>query len=68
MLFGTIGYGRVMGRMARPALFVQASAPFVVALAVDHLSDQAVLELATLGVLAALGCFWAIRPPPLTKR
>jgi hypothetical protein len=64
MLFGAAGYGRVMGRMARPALFVQASAPFVVALAVEHLSDHAVLELATLGVLAALGCFWAIRPPP----
>jgi predicted MFS family arabinose efflux permease len=68
MLFGAAGYGRVMGRMARPALFVQASAPFVVALAVEHLSDHAVLELALLGVLATLGCFWAIRPPPLTKR
>ena len=56
MLFGAAGYGRVISRMARPALFVQASAPFVVALAVEHLSDHAVLELATLGVLAALGC------------
>ena len=68
MLFGAAGYGRVMGRMARPALFVQASAPFVVALAVEHLSDRAVLELALLGTLAALGCFWAIRPPPSTRR
>jgi predicted MFS family arabinose efflux permease len=63
MLFGATGYGRVMGRMARPAQVVQALAPFVVALAVERLSDRAVLELALLGLLAAMGCFFAIRPP-----
>ncbi len=31
LMYGATGYGRVVGRIARPALFVQALAPFVVA-------------------------------------
>jgi MFS family permease len=50
VMFGPVGYGRVIGRIARPALFVQASAPFIVALAVGQFSDQAVL---TSGAIAA---------------
>ena len=62
MLFGASGYGRVIGRIARPALFVQAAAPFLVALAVEQFSDRVVLELALLGAIAALACLLALNP------
>ncbi|WP_375412300.1 MFS transporter [uncultured Bradyrhizobium sp.] len=63
LMFGPVGYGRVIGRIARPALFIQALAPFVVASAVERFSDRTVLEIGILGALMALGCFLAIRPP-----
>ncbi|MES2028493.1 MAG: MFS transporter [Pseudomonadota bacterium] len=68
LMFGPVGYGRVIGRIARPALFVQAFAPFVVASAVETLSDRTVLQLGTLGALIVLGCFLAIRPPGVATR
>src|SRR4051812_42533407 len=70
LMFGVAGYGRVVGRIARPALFVQALAPFVVASAVERLSDRTVLEMGIVGALLALGCFLAIRSPgvPRTQR
>jgi MFS family permease len=71
LMYGPTGYGRVIGRIARPALFVQALAPFVVASAVERFSDRAVLEMGIVGALLALGCFLAIRPPgsvPRTQR
>lgn len=63
MMFGPAGYGRVIGRIARPALFVQALAPFVVASAVEQFSDRAVLFAGTVGATVVLACFLAIRPP-----
>ncbi|MEY2457567.1 MAG: hypothetical protein QOK06_2672 [Acidimicrobiaceae bacterium] len=63
LMYGPTGYGRVIGRIARPALFVQALAPFVVASAVERFSDRTVLEMGIVGALLALGCFLAIRPP-----
>ncbi|HEU0085131.1 MAG TPA: MFS transporter [Bradyrhizobium sp.] len=63
LMFGPAGYGRVIGRIARPALFVQALAPFVVASAFERFSDRAVLETGIVGALLALACFLAIRPP-----
>jgi hypothetical protein len=63
LMYGPIGYGRVIGRIARPGLFVQALAPFVVASAVERFSDRAVLEMGIVGALLALGCFLTIRPP-----
>jgi hypothetical protein len=63
LMYGPAGYGRVIGRIARPALFVQALAPFVVASAVERFSDRTVLEMGIVGALLALGCFLAIRPP-----
>ena len=63
VLFGPVGYGRVIGRVARPALFLQALAPFAVASAVENLSNRTVLEIAAIGSLVALTCFIAIRPP-----
>jgi MFS family permease len=70
LMFGAPGYGRVIGRIARPALFVQALAPFVVASAVERFSDRTVLEMGIVGALLALGCFLAIRVPgvPRTQR
>lgn len=70
VMFGPIGYGRVIGRIARPGLFLQALAPFVVAAAVEHFSDRTVLEMGIVGALLALGCFLAIRAPsvPRTQR
>ncbi|QDL96147.1 MFS transporter [Rhodopseudomonas palustris] len=63
LMFGPLGYGRVIGRIARPALFVQASAPFVVATAVERFSDATVIEAGMVCAVAALGCFMALRPP-----
>lgn len=63
LMFGAQGYGRVIGRIARPALFVQALSPTVVASAVERFSDRAVLETAVAGTVMVLGCFVAIRAP-----
>src|SRR3954464_4413675 len=63
VMFGPVGYGRVIGRIARPGLFVQALAPFVVASAVERFSDRSVLEMGIVGSMLALGCFLAIRVP-----
>src|SRR3954469_587957 len=70
VMFGPVGYGRVIGRIARPGLFVQALAPFVVASAVERFSNRTVLEMGIVGALLALGCFLAIRSPavPRTQR
>lgn len=63
-MFGPAGYGRVIGRIARPALLLQASAPFTVAAIAQRLSDETVLELGAIGALVALGCLLALRLPP----
>ncbi|NVN85158.1 MAG: MFS transporter [Rhodopseudomonas sp.] len=68
LMFGPVGYGRVIGRIARPALFVQALAPFVVASAVERLSDPVVIAFGLAGTVVALGCFLAIRPPRVATR
>ncbi|WP_022720143.1 MFS transporter [Rhodopseudomonas sp. B29] len=68
LMFGPQGYGRVIGRIARPALFVQASAPFIVAAAVERFSDAAVIEVGMAAALAGVGCFMALRPPRAARR
>jgi MFS family permease len=62
-LFGAAGYGRVVGRIARPAQICQALAPFALAYAMDRWSDRAALEILIAAALFALGCFMAIRRP-----
>jgi MFS family permease len=62
-MFGPAGYGRVIGRIARPALLLQASAPFAVAAVAERLSDKTVLELGAIGAVVALGCLLALRLP-----
>jgi len=68
LMFGPVGYGRVLGRIARPVQFVQAVAPFVVASAVETLPDRSVLVLATCGALAVLACFIGIKAPGKARR
>jgi len=63
VMFGPVGYGRVIGRIARPALLLQALAPFAVASAAEILSDRVVLSIAAFGAAVALACFYAIRVP-----
>lgn len=62
-LFGAVGYGRVVGRISRPAQILQAFAPFAFAYVIDRWSDQVALELSIAGIALALACFIAIRRP-----
>ena len=62
-LYGTPGYGHLMGRLAGPSLLVQAAAPLVMAFVVDRASDPAALALAATFAAAALVCFILIRRP-----
>ena len=58
-LFGSSGYGRLFGRIARPTLVMQASGPLVLAFVAERFSDQAALALAATCTIAALLCFAA---------
>jgi MFS family permease len=62
-LFGPNGYGRLIGRIAAPALFMQAVGPLLLALVAEGLSDRAAIGTIGLFALAALGCFLAIKRP-----
>jgi MFS family permease len=62
-LFGASGYGRLLGRIARPALVMQAVGPLVLAFVAERFSDPATLALIATFALAALVCFAAIRQP-----
>ena len=44
-LFGAVGYGRLLGRIAKPFQIMQALAPVVLAFVVERLSDRAGLAL-----------------------
>jgi len=60
-LFGPAGYGRLLGRIARPALFISASAPFVFAFVAERFSDPAALALIAAFAVVSLICFALIR-------
>lgn len=62
-LFGAVGYGRVVGRIARPAQICQALAPFALAYVIDRWSGPIALEILVAIALLALCCFAAIRRP-----
>jgi MFS family permease len=62
-LFGTSGYGRLLGRIAGPALVMQAAGPLVLAYVAEHVSDPAALAVIASFAFAALVCFIAIRRP-----
>lgn len=62
-LFGALGYGRLLGRIAKPFQIMQALAPVVLAFVVERISDPAGLALAAAFTVLALGCMTAIRRP-----
>jgi hypothetical protein len=62
-LFGPMGYGRLLGRIAKPFQIMQAIAPLVLAFMVERFSDPAALGLTALCTCIAFACMLAIRPP-----
>ena len=60
-LFGSVGYGRTIGRIARAALIVTAVAPVVVAFVAEQTSDAIALGVAAAAPTIALVCFMLIR-------
>jgi uncharacterized membrane protein len=62
-LFGAAGYGRLLGRIAKPFQIMQAVAPVVLAFVIERWSDVAGLALTGCCALIALACFFAIRRP-----
>ena len=56
-LFGAAGYGRVLGRIAKPFQVMQALAPLVLAFVVERGSDAWALALTAAFTLVALICF-----------
>ena len=67
-LFGAAGYGFLIGRIARPVLLMQASAPLVLALVAERASDPAVLMVVAGLALVAFGCFAIVRRPSTVDR
>jgi predicted MFS family arabinose efflux permease len=63
VLFGASGYGALLGRIAGPFLLMQAIAPLVLALVVEHGSDRAVLTVVAALALTAFTCFVVLRLP-----
>ena len=62
-MFGAVGYGRVVGRIARPAQICQALSPFVLAYVIDRWSGVVALEMLIAVALLALACFAALKRP-----
>jgi len=62
-LFGPKGYGHLVGRLAAPALGVQAAAPIAMALVIERISDPAALALTAGFIVFAFICFFGIRRP-----
>ena len=60
-LFGPVGYGRIIGRIARPALVITAVAPVVIAAIAERASDPVALVVAASFAVVALICFVLIR-------
>jgi hypothetical protein len=62
-LFGSSGYGRIIGRIAGPSLVMQAVAPLVLAFTSERLSDPALLAVVAVFALIAFVCLLALRRP-----
>jgi MFS family permease len=60
-LFGPIGYGRIIGRIAAPALIVTSIAPLVIAFVAERTSDGYALGVAAAFAALAFACFMLIR-------
>jgi MFS family permease len=62
-LFGAAGYGRIIGRIAGPALIVTSVAPVVVAYVAERASDAAGLAIAAAFAAIAFVCFLLVKRP-----
>lgn len=60
-LFGAVGYGRTIGRIARAALIVTAGAPVVTAFVTERSSDAIALAVAAAFATTSLLCFVLVR-------
>lgn len=60
-LFGPVGYGRIIGRIAAPALIVTSVAPLVVAFVAERASDGYALGVAAAFAALSFVCFVLIR-------
>jgi hypothetical protein len=61
-LFGAHGYGARIGRIARPALIAQASAPIALAAVLEYAGASALLAVTAVVALCAAVAFWLFRP------
>ncbi len=66
-LFGPHGYGAVIGRIAGPALVMQAIAPLILALVIERASDAAALLVVAMLALVAFFCLLLLRPLSVAK-
>ena len=62
-LFGPLGYGGLIGRIAGPCLAMQAIAPVVLAFIAEGASDPAALALTAALALLSFVCLVLLRPP-----
>ncbi len=62
-LFGASGYGRVLGRIAKPFQAMQAVAPLALAFAVERSGDATALAVTAAFGVVSLICLMAIRRP-----
>ncbi len=62
-LFGAVGYGRILGRIAKPFQLMQAVAPLILAFVIERGSDAAALAVAAGFTLIALCCLVALKRP-----
>ena len=60
-LFGPVGYGGVIGRIAGAALIVTAVAPVVIAFVAERASDPVALAFAATFAIVSFACFLLIR-------
>ena len=62
-LFGAAGYGRLIGRIARPSLVMQAMAPVMLALVIERGSDRTALAVIAAFAVVSFASFLAVRRP-----
>lgn len=62
-LFGPVGYGTLIGRIAGPWLVMQSIAPLVLAFVAERASDPAALALVAALALTSFACLALLRPP-----
>jgi MFS family permease len=63
VLFGPVGYGALIGRIAGPCLVMQAIAPLVLAFVAEGASDHAALGLVAALALVSFVCLAILRHP-----